>query len=395
MIRRLAALFACVLVVMIGFGITLPVMTFYIERLALEGGSTPTRAATHIGLVTAAYPLAQLVFAPVWGRLSDRVGRRPLVIVGILGFAISQALFGVASGLGLLYGSRIIGGALSSALLPAASAYVADITTEAERGRGIAWLNTAVGSGTVIGPALGALLIGRDVHLRVFSEHIMLDGFSVPFFVAAGLAVAALIAALVAIREPTRVASRSIAQREPTPPHQLQRLLGAVLLAYIGISIFEATFTLFAVARYQFSTGAIAAVFTECSVIMIFAQLAGASLAVRVGERRLIAVGFGAMSVGLAVLVVTPADAFVFVAIVFLGAGMAFVGPGLTSQLSKREARHVGAALGLQQAASSLGQVIGAVLGTLLFSWSVPLPYLASAALLAGVGIAMTRASNQ
>ena len=98
MIRRLAALFACVLIVMIGFGITLPVMTFYIERLAVDAGATPGRVATHIGLITAAYPLTQLVFAPLWGRLSDRIGRRPLMIVGIFGFALSQALFGIASG---------------------------------------------------------------------------------------------------------------------------------------------------------------------------------------------------------------------------------------------------------------------------------------------------------
>ncbi len=391
MIRRLAALFACVLVVMIGFGITLPVMTVYIERLALEGGSTPARAATHIGMITAAYPLAQLVFAPIWGRLSDRVGRRPLLIVGILGFALSQALFGVASGLGLLYGARIVGGALSSALLPAASAYVADITTEADRGRGIAWLNTAVGSGTVIGPALGALLIGRDVHLRVFSEHVVFDGFSVPFLVAAALAIAALLAALVTVRESTKSAARAVSQREPPSPRQFRQLLGAVLLGYVGISIFEATFSLFAVARYRFGTSGIAAVFTECGLVMIVAQLAGASIAIRVGERRLIAIGFGAMSVGLAAMVATPISALAFVAVFLLGAGMAFVGPGLTSQLSKREARHVGAALGLQQSAQSLGQVIGAVLGTLLFSWSAPLPYVTAAALLAGVGFAMTR----
>lgn len=385
MIRRLAALFYCVLIVMIGFGITLPVMTFYIERLALDGGSSPGRAATHIGLITAAYPLSQLVFSPLWGRLSDRIGRRPLVIIGIVGFALSQALFGVASGLGLLYAARIIGGALSSALLPAAAAYVADLTSEAVRGRGIAWLNTAVGGGTVIGPALGALLIGRDVHLQAFSGHVVIDGFSVPFLAAAALGVAALIAVLITVREPARAASRIA----PPSRQPLRRLLVAVLLSYVGITIFEATFSLFAVARYRFGTGAIAAVFTECSLVMIVAQVAGASIALRVGERRLIGIGLGAMSVGLGALVATPIAALVFVAIVLLGAGMAFVAPGLTSLMTKHEARHVGAALGLQQAAQSLGQVIGAVLGTLLFSWSAPLPYLIAATLLAAVGLAM------
>ena len=104
---------------MIGFGITLPVLPFYVERLALESGATPGRVAFHIGLMTAIYPLTQLVSAPIWGRLSDRIGRRPLIFIWIVGFAVTQALIGLATGVGVLYGARIADGALSSAMLPA------------------------------------------------------------------------------------------------------------------------------------------------------------------------------------------------------------------------------------------------------------------------------------
>ena len=390
--RNLIALYACVLIVMIGFGITLPVLPFYVERLALGSGSTPGRAGFHIGLVTAMYPLTQLVFAPLWGRLSDRIGRRPLVVIGIVGFALTQALFGVATGLGLLYGARIAGGALSSALLPAAAAYVVDLTTAAQRGRGIAWLSTTVGLGTVLGPALGALLLGREIHVRALAGHLDFDGFSVPFVVAALLALVALVAALVTLRDSSAPAAKKQATAGARPDRRLLgRLLGAVLATYLGITIFEATFAVFAVDRYGFGAAKVAAVFAECSLLMILAQVAGASLAGHVGERRLIALGFGAMSAGLVALVASSASAFVFVAVVPLGVGMGFVGPGLTSEVTRHGTTRVGATLGLQQAVQAVGQVTGALLGTLLFYWRASAPYFVAAALLAGVGLAMAR----
>lgn len=390
MTRRLIPLFACVLIVMVGFGIALPVMPLYAERLALASGGSPQRAALHIGMITAAYPLTQLVFAPLWGKLSDRIGRRPLVVVGITGFAITQALFGLASGLPLLYGARIAGGGLSAALIPAASAYVADVTGADERGAGIASLNTAVGIGTVVGPALGALLVRRDLHVRVFGEHVRFDGFSVPFFAAAAFACIALIAALVTLRE-SRIPDRATdaataAGRGSSAAHPL---LAAVLASYVGISIFEATFALFAVARYDLGTRGVAAAFTECGLVMIVAQLAAPRIARSIGERRVVALGLAAMSAGLIALVAARTDRVVYAAVLPLGAGMALAGPTLTSLLSKHESRRVGAVLGLQQAVQGLGQVVGALSGMLLFGWSAPAPYVAAAALLTAVAVAI------
>ncbi len=389
--RGLTTLFACVLIVMVGFGIALPVMPLYVERLALASGSTPGSAPFHIGMITAVYPLTQLVFAPLWGRLSDRIGRRPLVVVGIAGFAVTQALFGIASGLALLYGARIVGGALSSALIPAASAYVADLTSEEQRGRGIASLNTAVGLGTVIGPALGALFVRRDVHVRVFSEHVVFDGFSVPFFAAAGFAIVALVAALVTLRESHVPRLDADAAVVAARPKVVRRLLGAVLASYIGISIFETTFALFAVARFGLDAGGIAVAFTECGATMIVAQFAGPVLARWIGERWVVALGFAAMSAGLVALVAAHADVVVYVAVIPLGAGMALVGLTLTSQVSKHEPRRVGAALGLQQGVQSVGQVVGAMAGTLLLGWSTPAPYVVAAMLLGGVAVMTAR----
>src|SRR6266487_3531773 len=166
--KHLFALLACVFVVMVGFGITLPVLPFSVERLALAEGASRGSAAIHVGLLTGVYALGQLFFAPVWGRWSDRTGRRPLV------------LFGLATSLTLLYAARLLGGVLSSAILPVAAAQVADMTTEEERGRGMAWLGAATSLGFVVGPALGGVVSWRDAHFTARYGHLLIDRFSMP-----------------------------------------------------------------------------------------------------------------------------------------------------------------------------------------------------------------------
>lgn len=156
--RPLFVLLVTLFVTMIGFGITLPVLPFYVERLATAGGMPPASVARHVGLLTAVYALMQFLFAPVWGRWADRVGRRPLLLIGIAGYALAQILFGLAASLSLLYVPRVLGGMLSSATGPAASAYVADLTTEDERSRGMAWLGAATNLGVIVGPAFGGVL---------------------------------------------------------------------------------------------------------------------------------------------------------------------------------------------------------------------------------------------
>lgn len=127
--KQLFVLLACVFVAMIGLGITMPVLPFCVERLALAEGVSSQRVVIHVGLLTGVYALGQLLFAPVWGRWSDRAGRKPLILIGIAGYVIAQVLFGLATSLWLLYAARIVGGILSSATLPVSAAYVADMTT--------------------------------------------------------------------------------------------------------------------------------------------------------------------------------------------------------------------------------------------------------------------------
>ncbi len=380
-------LLACVLIVMIGVGITLPVLPLYVERLALGSGASQRVVGIHIGLLTAAYPMSQLVFAPLWGRLSDRLGRPPLIVVGIVGFALSQLLFGIANGVGLLYTARLIGGALSSALLPVAAAYVADATEPDHRARGMISLNTAVGVGTLVGPAIGGFSSRTDVHVVVWGEHLRVDAFSIPFFLASGLAIVALGLALT--RLPKSHARADVS--EPgggNPPSSATLLLIAAAAGYLAITMFEATFSLFA-AGLGFQTAEVGAAFTVCGGTMLLAQLGGVALVERHGEARTIAIGFGFMSIGMAGLVVATAHLIVFAAIATLGAGMALLGPSLASVLSRQGSRRVGGTMGFQQSAQSLGQVAGSMLGVVLFGWSARAPYITGAIILMLAGLAL------
>ncbi len=392
--KQLFVLLACVFVAMIGLGITMPVLPFYVERLALAEGVSSQRVVIHVGLLTGVYALGQLLFAPVWGRWSDRAGRKPLILIGIAGYVIAQVLFGLATSLWLLYAARIVGGILSSATLPVSAAYVADMTTDAERGRGMAWLGTATSLGFVVGPALGGTLSRKDMHLTVRYGHLMLDSFSVPFFAAAALGLLALFAALRWLPESHPVAAkRAAAEGTATDWRSLVRrlapLLGLALVAQFGIAIFEATFALYAQAKFNYGPGEVGAVFVVCGLVMTVFQVGAVGvLAGRIGEMHSISAGLGLMGTSLALLVTARAPFVIFALVGLLALGTALVSPNLAALISKRGgSRGVGAALGVQNAANSLGQTSGPLLGSALLIWQINAPYVLTGALLVTVAL--------
>ena len=394
MSRHLFVLLACVFVAMIGLGITMPVLPFYVERLALAEGASSQRVVIHVGLLTGVYALGQLLFAPVWGRWSDRMGRRPLILIGIAGYVISQVLFGLATSLWLLYAARIVGGILSSATLPVAAAYVADMTADADRGRGMAWLGTATSLGFVVGPALGGTLSRTDIHLTVRYGHLMLDSFSVPFFAAAALGLLALLAALRWLPEPHPIAAKRAAAEGTTTDwlglvRGLAPLLGLALVAQFGIALFESTFALYAQSKFNYGPGEVGAVFVVCGLVMTVFQVGAVGvLAGRIGEIRSIGAGLGVTGTSLALLVTAREPFPIFALVGLLALGTAMVSPNLTAVISKRgDRRRVGAALGAQNAANSLGLASGPLVGSALLIWQINAPYLLTGALLVTVAL--------
>src|SRR5699024_9710095 len=148
--------------VMVGFGIIIPVLPFYAEHLGAS--------AFELGLLMAVYSLMQLLFGPMWGRISDRVGRKPIILIGIFGLAISFFLLAFASILCMLFVVLIIGGFLTSGSMSSVTAYVVDSTSEEDRGKCMGIIGAAVGLGFILGPAIGG----------IFSK----NSLSLPFFIA-------------------------------------------------------------------------------------------------------------------------------------------------------------------------------------------------------------------
>ncbi len=392
---NLFVLLACLFVVMIGFGITLPVLPFYVERLALESGAAQSSIVLHVTLLTGVYALMQLIFAPLWGRWSDRIGRRPLILIGIAGYVIAQVLFGLSTSLWLLYVARIVGGILSSATLPVSAAYIVDMTTTEERSRGMAWLGTAASLGVVVGPALGGLLSQRDWHFAWSAGHFRVDSFSTPFFAAALLGLLTLIAALRWL--PESLPKTSVQDRTPVNNtiencrtdwralvKILSPLLALTLAGQFALTMFEGTFALFAQAKFNFGPTEVGYVFVVCGLVMtVFQAGAVGFLAGKISELIQIGVGFALMGSGIAFLAMAQTRMFIFAFVALLALGMAFIAPNVSALVSKRGGEgQAGASLGIQNAANSLGQTGGPILGGALFMWQINAPYLFSGAVL-------------
>lgn len=386
---RLLLLLACLFVAMIGFGITLPVLPFYAERLVLRGRSSPADVALQVGLLTAVYPLLQLLFAPLWGHWSDSVGRKRLVLVGIAGAAVAQALFAFADSLPALYGARVLGGLLSSALFPAAAGYVADATPEAQRGRGMAWMGTAISLGVVVGPALGGILARTGWQLELSTGRVVVSSFAVPFLAAAVLAALAFVAALAWLPESPvtaadggRATSLVVAWRAPEG-RPLRALLGLAIAGQFGLALFEATFALYAKRMWNFGPSEVGTAFMVCGLVMAIAQTGTAAMfARRVRELPQIAAGFGLVGASLALLPVARATPTVLLIVGTLALGIAFIVPNLTALISTYGGGRTGSALGVQSSANSIGQLGGTLLGAVLLGWQMEAPYFVSAAIL-------------
>ena len=398
--KHLFVLLACLFVVMIGFGITLPVLPFYVERIALKAGATQQSMVLQVTLLTGVYSLMQLVFAPLWGRWSDRIGRRPLILIGIAGYVMAQVMFGLSTSLWMFYVARIIGGMLSAATLPVSAAYVADMTTKEERSRGMAWLGTTASLGVVVGPALGGLLSRRDWHFSWSAGHFKVDSFSTPFFAAALLALLALLAALRWLPESLATASAQDASRAEdavekakvdwgTLVKTLSPLLALALAGQLALTMFEGTIALFAQAKFAFGPTEVGYIFVVCALVMTVFQVGAVGfLAGRVSEMIQIGAGFALMGTGVALLATAQTKFLVFAFVGLLALGMAFIAPNLSALVSKRGGeRHAGASLGIQNAANSLGQSVGPLLGGVLFIWQPNAPYLLSGALLIALAL--------
>jgi len=370
--RGLLVLFLAIFVVMMGFGVVLPVLQFYARTV----GATPLQ----IGLLATSYAFMQFVFAPLWGGLSDRVGRKPIFSIGLIGYAVSFVIFGLSHQVWELFAARILGGMLSAATLPTAMAYIGDTTSEERRGGGMGMLGAAMGLGFTIGPGIGGLL-GRH-------------NLSLPFFVGAGLALVTLALSWGALPEPARHHDSS-AER-PRRWAALRRALAGPLAFYFLVTLvgafalagLEATYALFAQDRLHLSStagaGAIGVVFVIVGLVQaaILGGLIG-RLINRWGEDRLVRGGLILAAIGYLLITLTHNIATLAIYAAIAGAGHALMRPSVASLISKRTPGGQGLSIGIMDSFDSLGRILGPTWGGWLYHLGITLPYVSATVVLA------------
>ena len=357
---------------LVGFGIVVPILGRYAERFGASG--------LEVGLLFASFSLAQLVFAPLLGRLSDRIGRKPVIMISLLGTAVGSFVTGAAGALWVLFLGRILDGA-SGASVAVAQGAVTDLAPPSERPRLLGLLGAAFGVGFVVGPALGGLA--------------SLGGEHIPFFVAGTVA---LINAIVAWRRlpetrpaDVRQAARDAAKSDTKAKVRLWGLAVAGFSAIVAFSGFEATFSLLAGDRFRLTEGGVAAIFVGVGVVLVAVQ--GGLIRpinAKLGTQRSLQVGLVLNSTGLIVLSAAENWTLLIVALALLTVGQGLVTPNLSSLVSGRVPDHRrGEALGFQQGVNALGRVAGpAIAGVLYDHVSIGSPYLVGGAL-CGVALAV------
>lgn len=361
------AIWSTVALDLVGFGIVLPILPLYAERF---GASAFTATA-----LVATFSAAQLVFSPVWGRVSDRIGRKPVLVLSLVGTAVGSLVTGLAGSLWVLFLGRLLDG-VSGASVSVAQAAVADVAPPEQRAKLLGLLGAAFGLGFVAGPAIGALAA--------------LGGPELPFLIAAAIAGVNAVAALRRLPE-THPDPGRLSPRRPVVDEVPWRRAGVaplVLIAFVSLtafSAFEGTFALFGERRLDLRLASTGGVFAAIGIALVLVQVKLLPFVVdRWGEERTLRSGLVLNAVGLAVLAAVNSWSALVPALLLLVVGQGLVSPTLSSILAgKVGAERRGGVLGVQQAAGGLARVVGPLAGGFLFQeLGVPVPYAAGAALM-------------
>lgn len=369
LLSPLGIVFTTVMIDLIGFGIVLPILPLWAEQF----GGSPVQ----IGIITASYAVAQLIFAPIWGRLSDTHGRRPIILFSLAGAAVAALITGLAQGLLIIFLARVLQGAAGASYV-AAQAYVADVTSPRERAHGMGLIGAAFGLGFLLGPAIGALCAA--VHPRL------------PFFVAAALALANLAVAWRRLPESRRPGSPTAAipgwavLRRGLASRRLAPLVWLTFLTNLAFVAMETTLALFGAARFGYDMAAMGMIFAYVGLMAVVSQgLLVRRMVPRLGESRVLLIGLMGTALGLALLAGAQGLVLLLVALGVLSLASGLVFSVTAAMISHAAGDHEqGTILGLTGSVSSAARIAAPLAGTLLFQHvSLGAPYLAGAAIFA------------
>jgi DHA1 family tetracycline resistance protein-like MFS transporter len=368
----LLSLFSVVVVDLIGFGVVIPILPFLAESFGAS--------ATVLGVLLTCYAGIQFLFAPVWGRISDRVGRRPVMLATIAGTSLALLALGLADSLVWLFAARLLGG-LFSANVSVATAYVGDLTKGPERTRWMGLIGVAFAIGFTLGPALGGLLAPF--------------GYHVPMLAAAALAAINFFYALAVLREPPalRAAEGGGKLLRLPPPGIVRRLCAAYFVFTFSVSQLETVFAFFMMDSFAYDAREVAYILVMMALVMAAVQ-GGAirRLAAAYGERRLLFAGASLLALSFTAVPWMPSVALLLVPLAVAAVGRALCHPSLLALVSGASTpRDRGLVMGVFQSSASLARVLGPLAAGALYDHHRAAPYLLAGALMVPVA-AMTAA---
>ena len=379
--KEIVTLLFCLFLVMIGYGLTLPILPFLIEKSSQSNELWNLSPAIHVGLITGIFPLMQFFAAPFWGRWSDRIGRSPVLATGMGGYALSLILFGWTDDLMLLYVLRIAGGLFSAAVLPTVNSWVTDLSPVKNRGKVLAWTGGGASLGVIFGPVLSSFFMDVDWFNGWSWKLLAANAYTVPFLIAGGFSVLALMAVLFWLSDvPSQSKSSSFQQGNLSflsiIKGEMLPILIYALIAQGALSMFESTYALHAQLLLGYSVLEMGFIFMACALGMSISQIGlTGSLIDRWGEERLLPAGFFLVGLALFLLMFANTFALIIAVVSILALGMALITPGLASLTSKISDSRVGERMGLLASISSLGLAGGSCLGAGLYSLDIHLPY--------------------
>lgn len=369
-------LFFTIFLDLVGFGIVIPILPLYANELGANGFM--------IGLVTASFAFTQFFFAPFWGNLSDRIGRKPVLLISITIMGFSYILFSQAATLWLLLTSRMLAG-VGAANISAANAYISDITSPENRSKNFGLIGAAFGLGFIFGPPIGGFL--KDNY-----------GIEYVGYVSAALAALNFVLALIflpeslkeKVKEGSLITNPFKEFKAILPRKAIVSFLGTNFIFLSAFSMMHITSSLLWQEKYGLTETQIGYVFAFIGVAVALVQgiLIG-PLTKRVGEKKLFISGSLLMAVGLLSMPYVPPSLFVpleFVALVLIALGNGFFTPTVSSLISQQASKkEQGKIMGLLQSVGSLSRVVGPILGGALYGIHLELPYVTAAIMMLGV----------
>jgi len=363
--RNLILLYFTLAVILLGFGVLIPLEAFLVDQFGASG--------QELGALISLHALFQLIFSPIWGSISDSVGRKPILIVGAVGNALALLMFGLSTQLWMLFVARALAGIFSAATMPTALAFIGDSTTKENRGGGMGVIGAAMGTGMVLGPGIGGWLGAESL--------------SMPFFVAGGLSLVAGLLVFLILPEslPTEKRAEKVQLDISTRYKGMwQGLKGPMALFFVlsflvsfGLSNLEGILGLFALEKFGFGPPEVGTIMVVVGTVVALVQMVLTGPATkRFGERNVIK----ATLLGLTVTFLLILTAYDFITLLITIGLFAFTNamlrPSIASLISKETRIDQGLAMGLNSSFMSLGRFTGPLLAGFLFDIRITLPYM-------------------